>query len=164
MNKSRLAESMRVGKTCEVRFKRAAEKLGFSVEKSSHQDDRYNHVDFWLSFVGNGRWGVDVKGSNLPEYIWCEFKNVAGEDGWMYGKADIIAFDMPEVGGYVIVGREELKNYCEKETSETVVSAKINAYKKRYTRKDRSDVITYLTLRDIQSLDSYRVWYYDTEY
>ena len=36
------------------------------------------------------------------EEIWCEFKNVAGDPGWMYGKADIIAFDMPEGVGLVL--------------------------------------------------------------
>lgn len=164
MNRKIAASSMRIGKTTEIRFKRAAENMGFSVEKSSYKEDRYDHVDFWLSFMGDGSWGVDVKGSNLPEYIWCEFKNVAGELGWMYGKSSIIAFEMPEVGGFVIVGTEELKDYCEKETSEEVVSSKINAYKKRYTRKDRQDVITYVTLHDLQTLSTYRVWEYDCKY
>jgi hypothetical protein len=76
----------------------------------------------------------------------------------MYGGAEIIAFDMPEEGGFSIVDRIELKDYCEKNVEDVFVDNKKDAYKKKYTRKDRSDVITKLNLLDIRSLDTYRVW------
>ena len=112
----------------------------------------------------DSRWGVDVKGNNLPDEIWCEFKNVAGNPGWMYGGATIIAFDMPEEGGFSIVDREELALFCEKNVKDEAVTDKKNAYLKRYTRKDRQDVITILKLHDIKTLVSYRVWDYDQNY
>ena len=42
-----------------------------------------------------------------------EFKNV-GETQDGCGGAGIIAFDMPEEGGFAIVDREELAFFCEK--------------------------------------------------
>ena len=82
----------------------------------------------------------------------------------MYGGATIIAFDMPEEGGFAIVDREELAFFCEKHVSNEVVTDKRQAYLKKYTRKDRMDVITILKLHDLKSLMSYRVWDYDQRY
>ena len=81
-----------------------------------------------------------MKGNNLPDEIWVEFKNVQGKPGWLYGGATIIAFDIPEEGGFSIVDREELAFFCEKHVS-TSWSNKKDAYLKKYTRKDREDVI-----------------------
>ena len=160
----RRAYSNATGRCAEVRFVRAARNKGLLVTKSSHTEDRHEHIDYWLALSGKKRWGVDVKGNNLPDEIWCEFKNVRGNPGWMYGGATIIAFDMPEEGGFAIVDREELAFFCEKHVSDEVVTDKRHAYLKKYTRKDREDVITILKLHDLKSLLSYRVWAYDKKY
>ena len=110
------------------------------------------------------RWGVDVKGNNLPDEIWVEFKNVRGNPGWLYGGATIIAFDMPEEGGFSIVDRQELAFFCEKHVSDEFVTNKKDAYLKRYTRKDREDVISILNYRISELLQSYRVWEYNKDY
>lgn len=162
--KGRRFYSASIGRMSEARFVRAAKKKGLVVTKSTRKEDVSEHVDYWLALEVDDRWGVDVKGNNLPEEIWCEFKNVRGEEGWMYGNATIIAFEMPEEGGFSIVDRKELAAFCEQFCSEEIVKDKKKAYRKRYTRKDRQDQITKLTLVDIQSLNSYRVWEYDTEY
>jgi hypothetical protein len=149
----------------EVRFQRSARAKGLFVTKSSRNEDMHQHIDYWLAMSESGsKWGVDVKGNNLPDEIWCEFKNVAGNPGWMYGGATIIAFDMPEEGGFSIVDREELALFCEKHVKDEAVTNKKDAYLKRYTRKDRQDVITILKLHDIKTLLSYRVWDYDQKY
>lgn len=164
ISQNRRRYSSTTGRVAEVRFWRAARALGFKVLKSKDEEDMRLHIDYWLSKDGNGRWGVDVKGNNLPDEIWCEFKNVLGEKGWMYGGASIIAFDMPEEGGFSVVNRAELKDYCERNVEDVTVSHKKNAYKKKYTRGGREDVITKLKLEDLKSLPSYRVWEYFTEY
>lgn len=164
LSAKRRAYSGSTGRVAEVRFVRAARKKGLLVTKSSHTEDRHEHIDYWLALKDGGKWGVDVKGNNLPDEIWCEFKNVAGNPGWMYGGATIIAFDMPEEGGFAIVDREELALFCEKHVSDEVVKNKKEAYLKKYTRKDRQDVITILKLHDLKGLVSYRVWGYDPNY
>ena len=153
------------GRVAEVRFVRAARNKGLHVTKSTHTEDMHDHIDYWLAMSDLGkRWGVDVKGNNLPDEIWVEFKNVRGDAGWLYGGATIIAFDIPEEGGFSIVDREELAFFCEKHVKNEAVSNKKDAYLKKYTRKDREDVITILKLHDIKSLLSYRVWEYDQRY
>ena len=164
-SKGRRAYSNATGRVAEIRFLRAARRKGLLVTKSSHTEDIHDQIDYWLALSRDKRkWGVDVKGNNLPDEIWCEFKNVKGKPGWMYGGATIIAFDMPEEGGFSIVDRQELAFFCEKNVSPEKVTNKKEAYLKRYTRKDREDEITILKLHDLKTLVSYRVWEYDQEY
>ena len=165
ISSNRRAYSNSTGRMAEVRFVRAARNKGLLVKKATARQDMHEHVDYWLAMNQDGKnWGVDVKGNNLPDEIWVEFKNVKGDDGWLYGGATIIAFDMPEEGGFSIVDREELAFFCEKHVRNEKVTNKKDAYLKRYTRKDRQDVISILKLHDLKALMSYRVWEYDQRY
>lgn len=164
ISKARRTYSGATGRVAEVRFLRSAEGLGLRVMKSSKEEDIFQHVDYWLSMNNKGRWGVDVKGNNLPDEIWCEMNNVQGKPGWLYGGAKIIAFDMPEEGGFSVVNREELKIFCEEEVEDTIVQDKRSSYRKKYQRRDRKDIITKLMLQDLKLLESYRVWKYFNDY
>ena len=75
--------------------------LGGKCEKSTPKEDRFQHVDFWWDSPKKGRIGIDVKGikkknRNDSEYDdtihWIEIKNVNGENGWIYGNSEYIAF------------------------------------------------------------------------
>ena len=165
MGDSRAKYSSTTGRVAEERFVRAARAVGLKVSKSSDMEDMHDHVDYWLAVEDSStKWGVDVKGNNLPDEIWCEFKNVRGNDGWLYGRATIIAFDMPEEGGFAIVNREDLAEYCEMNVSDEIVQNKANAHLKKYQRNNRQDLITKLKLQDIKKLKSYRVWDYFNKY
>ena len=130
------------------------------ARKSSKEEDIHMHIDFW-----HGEDGVDVKGNNLPDEIWVEFRNVNGDLGWVCGQAKWIAFEIPEVGGYARVEREELLQWCLKNVdfSDDIIR-KDDAYKKIYQRIGRLDKITKLALHDLRELSSYtaipyRDWY-----
>lgn len=74
--------------------------FGGTCEKSSRNEDMYDHVDFWWHSPKKGRIGVDVKGvrrntrkGELDDRIqWVELRNVRGDKGSLYGKAEYIAF------------------------------------------------------------------------
>jgi hypothetical protein len=161
---NRKAYSGSTGRVAEVRFMRAAAHMGLEVVKSSRSDDMNKHVDYWLAYDSMGPWGVDVKGNNLPDEIWVELMNVQGKSGWLYGESKIIAFDMPEEGGFSVVDTEELRIFCEENVEDTMVSNKADAELKKYRRKDRLDIITKLNLMIIRSLKTYRVWRYFKDY
>ncbi len=131
VSKNRKRYSNATGRCAEVRFVRAARNKGLLVTKSSHTEDIHEHIDYWLAIKDGGKWGVDVKGNNLPDQIWVEFKNVRGNPGWLYGGATIIAFDMPEEGGFSIVDRQELAFFCEKHVRDEVVSNKNDSVPKK---------------------------------
>jgi hypothetical protein len=75
--------------------------LGGEVEKSSGNEDVRDHIDFWWDSPKKGRIGIDVKGikknsrsDKKPDDTiqWLELQGVTGYPGWLYGKAEYIAF------------------------------------------------------------------------
>lgn len=155
-----LERDMKSGKVGESRFVKAALAKGFEVVPSTRNDNMHKHIDFYLYRDGKGGWGVDVKRTGSTDAFWCEFKTVYGGPGWMYGDARLIAYEVPEIGGFAVVDRQDLVDYCESEVEDIEVEDKADAYKKKYTRRARLDVITRLKLGDIQKIISYRVWEY----
>jgi hypothetical protein len=145
---SKRHQAMRQGRFIEKRYMRARP----NARKATKQQDMFDHIDF---FDEEG--SVDVKGNNLPEEIWLEFKNVRGDAGWMYGKADWISFDLPEMGGFVTVLRKNLLDFALDVTDMTRLVPKSQAYKKLYRRKDREDLITIVTINDLVDVDSFHV-------
>lgn len=159
LSQERINYSRSTGRVSEVRFRRACEYLGLYVKKASKQIDMKHHIDFFMS-KGDKTWSADVKGNNLPDEIYCEFINVRGDKGWMQGAANVIAFEMPEAGGFCIVKRIELLEWCNENVEDVFVDDKRHAYRKKYTRPGRRDVITMIHLEDLMTMDSYRVWKY----
>jgi len=145
------------------RFLDACNAIGYETRKASKEEDIYDHIDYWVKRRNYKNEkiesGVDIKGCNHPECIWIEFKNVNGNKGWMYGKADFIAFDIPEIGGFAVVLRSQLAEYAELVVEETFVS-KEEATRKLYQRAGRQDVISRLHLEDLQKIKSYKVLLY----
>lgn len=152
------------GRRSEFRFLEAIKSKGLHCKKSSRKDDIERHIDFFL-FNDDSELiaTVDVKGENQLDEIWVELKNVRGDKGWIYGDATVIAFEMPELGGFVCVLTKHLRDYVKENVSEEFVSKK-DAYKKMYTRDGRSDVITLLCIDDLKSIDSYKIIEYSDEY
>lgn len=158
ISNERRVYSNQVGDLTAQRFVDACEAIGYTCEKSDRNTDIYDHIDYFVTRL-NGTTSVDVKGGNHPNTIWVEFKNVHGNNGWLYGKAEYIAFDMPELGGFVMVGRKELARRCEQIVDPTFVT-KQEATRKYYQRAGRQDVISRLELPDIQNLVSFKVLKY----
>ena len=149
ISKERRKQSWKDGGGSATRYDRACS----DARKSSREEDIHLHVDFW-----HGSDGVDVKGNNLPDEIWVELRNVDGNPGWILGGAMWIAFEMPEVGGYVRVERKELLQWCLKNVNfKDSVANKNDAYRKVYQRRNRKDKITMLALHDLQELESYKI-------
>jgi hypothetical protein len=123
--------------------------LGGTCQKSSKNEDVYDHIDFWWDSPKKGRIGVDVKGLKKSkrddkEYDdsinWLEFKNVQGNIGWLYGKADYIAFKTK--ASILFVKLDKLRNYAEDKIKgkelvfETPKDFYIPYQRMKYGRKD----------------------------
>ena len=113
--------------------------------------DMYKHIDYYIK-VGENKYSVDVKGNNPPHEIWLEIKNTLGNNGWLYGDATHIAFDIPEMSGFILVKTKLLREYVSKNVKKEFVD-RVDAYKKLYSRKGKADVITYITITDLLSID-----------
>jgi hypothetical protein len=142
INKDRVDYSFKTGRIVEDRWR----SIFPESIKSSRKDDMEKHIDFYI-----GNKSVDVKGNNAPHQIWLEIKNVRGEKGWVYGEATHIAFDFPEMKGFVVLEREKLKDYIAANIEKEFAS-KSDCYKKLYSRRGREDVITCITITDLTSI------------
>lgn len=156
--------SNRVGQLGEQRFVAACLAIGYQVQAATRQQNIYDHIDFFVLRSHSNQWsGVDVKSGNHPETIWIEFKNVTGKAGWLHGKADFFAFEMPEEGGFVMVRRLDLIDLCSEIVDADFVKDKKDAHCKLYTRKGREDVLTKLHLSDLKKIENLRVLKYESQ-
>lgn len=93
--------------------------LGGSCEKSSSKEDIEDHIDFWWDSPRKGRIPMDAKGikknsradkSFNDSIHWLELQNVNGKPGWLYGKAEYIAFRTNT--RIIFVKREKLLSFA----------------------------------------------------
>ena len=107
-----MKKSRRLSETCRRMYlegrmdedfvmKAVTETLGGECVRASREDDMFKHIDFYWQSPKKGIIAIDVKGikknkrsdNNKDDSIhWIEMKNVRGNDGWVYGKSDYIAF------------------------------------------------------------------------
>lgn len=119
LNKT-VAEFYRRGLVDETFIMEAVSKtLGGSCEKSSSKEDIEDHIDFWWDSPKKGRIPMDAKGikknsrtdKSFDDSIhWLELQNVNGKPGWLYGKAEYIAFRTST--RIIFVKREKLLSFA----------------------------------------------------
>ena len=145
------------GKRAEVCFKGLAERRGYTVIQTSAASNIREHIDFILARDDEpDKTAVDVKARKKvsrssneydDENVWIEFNNVRGNLGWLYGKADKIAFE--RAFDFVLVDRESLREYCEATVSPVIVKSTAEAIYKSFQREGRKDVISRVPMKDI---------------
>jgi len=155
-NKYDKKDSLELGQGAESRFASAAQRNGWKVLEASKKGNIEDHYDYEIS-KGNQRFKVDVKskkrvsrktGDVQDDLIWVEFKTVRGTNGWLFGSADLIAFE--NQNGFKIVERKALVRVINKLVKIHVkVDKPEDALYKVYTRKGRPDEVTMLKASDI---------------
>ncbi len=169
-------QSFKEGDDAETRFTLLAEFKGYIVEKSSNSQNMRSHIDVFITkdpakLKENTEYkpitySIDIKGLKRVnrgdiltenEKIWIELKNVQGRKGWLYGEADIIAFEMNS--GFLLVLRKSLLDFVEKMVDiNDPVTKSSEALYKVYTRKDRKDVISLVNLSDMRKETKNKFW------
>jgi hypothetical protein len=160
VSKERYKDSWSKGRRTEELFVLACKSIDYDAVKTPKDIDIYKHIDYYITRPDGSKTSVDVKGGNNSTLIWIEFKNVHGNTGWMYGEAEYIAFEMPELKGFCMIDREELLKLC-KEIIQPVFTTKHECYLKLYQRANRKDVLSKLYLSDIQKCKSYNLIKYE---
>ena len=145
----------------EEMFSNLAEMRGFKVEVATGVE-QIDHIDFHLtSNEEDGRMTamVDVKGNKdcHKDWIWIEFKNVQGKDGWIYGISDFIAFE--EKNFFLLCYRKELCDWCLEKVDLDVSSPTAEeAEYIGFSRKGKQDLISKVLVDDIKNLPHTQVW------
>jgi hypothetical protein len=158
-------ESQNYGHKVEEIFYQYAIKNGTKIRHASEHENMKKHIDFFLTSKDGKEYSVDVKGmkkinrhdqSRQDEWLFIEFKNVLGNNGWLYGHADYIAFETSV--SFIFVLRTDLISICDKLVDKTSIahSSQDCAYRV-YTRKDRRDLVSMIKLSDIPK-ELTKVW------
>ena len=147
-----------LGENAENLFLNAARSNGWDISDASRQD-QFNHIDYYVQISPSSKISVEVKSRKKikrndkavnDDFIWVEFKNVRGNRGWLYGKADCIAFEREH--DFLIVNRRLFARLCEKlcDLTKVNVDPKLPLYT-GYTRRDRQDLVSLIKMSDIEN-------------
>lgn len=158
----------RRGTDAQLRFEKIMSKqYGYVVTESTPTQDKYGHWDYKIE-KGDKEYLVDVKSlkhvsrrdSDVQEkWFLVEFKCQAGWQGWLYGEADFIAFELES--GFLMVKRAPLLEMSEKLSGFTTAQLTIRRARKNkepyelykiYNRDHNEDVFMYVTKEDLLSL------------
>ena len=158
-NKFDKKDSLELGENAEHLFIVLAVKLGWKISASSKGENIDEHWDFLIE-KDKEAFKVEVKskkrinrsdkdGQNA--LIWVELRNVRGQTGWLFGKADLIAFEKEK--SFLLVKRLDLLAMVNKKVN---LVAKVrdpkDALYKIYTRVGRKDKLTLLPTKDIEEI------------
>lgn len=137
--------------------------IGGKTEPASTDDDMFRHIDlFWTTPKGI-KVSIDVKGERKNKrgdkdtdnkIQWVEFVNVNGDNGWLRGGADYIAFmHAKEV---LFVRRDRLLEFATAKVRGKEISSDLpkEPYVP-YRRNGRKDVIAKVLRRDLVGLSSF---------
>jgi RNase P/RNase MRP subunit p29 len=155
-NKFDRKDSLELGRNAESRFASLARKKGWTVAEASKTGNIENHYDYEIS-KDDRHYRVDVKskkriarksGDVQDDLIWIEFRTVRDTKGWLFGQADLIAFE--DRNGFKIVERKALVKVINRLVKIHVnVDKPEDALYKVYTRKGRPDEITLIKAGDL---------------
>lgn len=131
--------------------------FGGKVEHSMKEEDLFLHVDFWWISDNGKRYGFDVKGkrrnkrsdvSKSDDINWVEIRNVAGNQGWLYGKSVYFVFIIGTKAVYV--PKKDLIALIENKVDKNIiVYENPSEFYVQYQRKGRSDIIVKVPNKDL---------------
>jgi hypothetical protein len=147
-------DSLELGEHAERDFILLAVKSGWKISVSSKAENIDDHWDYLIE-KENLIFKVEVKSVKRIDrhdpnaqinYIWVELQNVRGKVGWLFGKADLIAFEKDSA--FIFVKRLDLLALINKKVD---LVAKDALYK-IYRRDRRKDKLTLLPMSDLEEI------------
>lgn len=149
-------------------FEELASNRGYTPRKRNSSDKNCKNVSHILT--GKGKEGkpikikVDVKKIKNKKqdqnWLWIEFKNASGRDGWIHGDAHFVVFERKE--DFIFINRKELLSWISSSNKIRYdlpfVSLAKNAKYRVYKRSDKKDEITQIKVDDIRGLKSFQIW------
>ena len=155
-NKFDKKDSLDLGRKAEDRFASLARQRGWNVREASRAGNIEEHFDYEIS-KNEQHYRVDVKskkriarknGEVQDDLIWIEFKTVRNTKGWLFGSADLIAFETEQ--GFKLVERKALVRVINKHVNlQAKAKSADDALYKIYTRPGRPDEITMIKASDL---------------
>lgn len=149
-------QSNEMGASAENAFLHICKKNGILTRPATKTENCVHHFDIVLLRDGVG-YKVDIKSMKSPKrgmppdpnLIYLELRNVNGDDGWLYGCANYIAFQQDQHCFWMVPRNElvlmvdkMLENKCCKTVSVSGIPRSL------YSRKNRQDLLMILSRQD----------------
>ena len=100
------------------------------------------------------------KNKSFDKWIWIEFTNKKGGEGWIYGRAAFIAFETSD--SYILVNRKELVEYLSaKNLARFDLPFVTDPWRAKYRvfrRPNTREKLTQIQTHDLLKLKSAQVW------
>lgn len=158
-NKFDTKDSLELGEHAENLFIVLAVRSGWKVSASSKDENIDDHWDYLIEKAGEVI-KVEVKSqkrirrgdkTEQTDFTWVELRNVRGKVGWLFGKADLIAFE--KESSFLFVKRLDLLAVVNKKVNLVAkVRTPADAVYKIYIREGRKDKITLLPTSDVEEI------------
>lgn len=85
-----------------------------------------------------------------PRVIFIELKDIHGNAGWLYGRADFIAFQ--QLDGFMMIPRTKLVKLAETYLQEFRIVYQSGLHHTLYSRPNRQDLMMVLDVADVEHL------------
>lgn len=131
----RVEYSERIGSRAEQLFTKICKRKGCSVYPSTKKQDIYEHWDRRVVSPKGKNTLVDVKAMKDGNYdfTYLELIGNTGHDGWLLGKADLIAFQQEY--GFLLFDRKDLLNWFIKKVNIQSVKQVRDFYSKFFDKQ-----------------------------
>ena len=139
------------GQSVEDSFKAIMDRKGITYREAS-RDEQFLHFDY------KAKGTIDVKArkkinrsdeDEQDDLVWVEFKNTAGNAGWLTSDVDFIAFERKD--DFVVVRRHALLELANEKCNRHGQRPSDALYK-GYQRRGRLDLISIIKMQDILQL------------
>jgi hypothetical protein len=152
------ATTQRMGRDAELRFMKICDDYFYCVRHATRYENTVEHFDFWVDWGARQAAKVEVKAMKArrrgmaadPTVIYLETKNVSGGPGWLFGKADYIAFEQHR--GFLLVRRTDLVELLRMRRDKMTRATRSGISGTIYSRPNRADEVAILDIGDIKTL------------
>ena len=150
----------------QISFEDLATQKGYSPKRAKRRD--FNNVSHLLTAKGKDgkpmQIRFDVKKiknkKQSQDWLWVEFKNAQGEDGWIHGESHFVAFE--RTYDFIVVNRKELLTMLSDGKKIRYDLPFVNLAKRAkyriYKRAGTKEEITQISVKDLKKLKSYQLW------
>ncbi len=149
-------------------FQKIAESKKYKVRYPSKKVSAELYVSLYLkgqdaSTKLDREVAVDVKAFKKPKgrnngWVWIEVKNVRGQDGWINGESNFVAFEREK--DFILIPRTQVLHLVNSKVRFDLglVNSAHQAKYRVYQRKGRRDQIAQVKISDLLKLNNVSIW------
>lgn len=148
----------KIGTKAEKQFEQILISMSLNFRPAKINEELKCHYDYVVTnFLNYKSCKIEVKATKSPKrgqkpdssILYLEIKSVGGHPGWIYGKADYIAFQIDEK--FILFSRYDLVEYLKNTQDKMPIVKKSGIVGTKYGRKGRKDLVAIFNTKIVMS-------------